>query len=151
MANTLEPLSGSSVVVVHRSGSDMVDKTPMQNYQGVTVDALVAAAAPAEKVYRAEVNTATGQTTVFKNTTGGTISFVSIGTGNIGTAPNATLFGGDYQVYVSATDKANLSDGEIPAAISAKHTTSPAIVTFSRIDQYNGAVNGTIYIEIALY
>ena len=149
MANTLEPLSGSSIVVVHRSDADMVDKTPMQNYQGVTVDALVAAAAPAEKVYRAEVNTATGQTTVFKNTTGGTISFVSIGTGNIGTAPNTTLFGGDYNVYVSATDKAAPAD--IPAVVSGKPTTSPAIVEFARIDQFSGAADGVIYIEIALY
>jgi hypothetical protein len=129
----------------------MVDKTPMQNYQGVTVDALVAAAAPAEKVYRAEVNMTTGVATVFKNTTGATISYVSIGAGNIGTAPNAALFGGDYNVYVSATDKANVGDGEVPAVVSAKHTTSPAIVTFSRVDQFSGAVNGIIYVEIALY
>ena len=149
MANTLEPLSGSSIVVVHRSDADMVDKTPMQNYQGVTVNALVAAAAPAEKVYRAEVNTATGVAKVLKNTTGETITYIGIGPGNIGTAVNATLFGGDYDVYVSATDKAGTGDNL--SFVTAKHTTVPAIVEFTRVDANGANSNGTIYVEIALY
>jgi hypothetical protein len=147
----LEPLSGNSKVVVYNSSANLDDKTSTGGYQGVTVAALVAAAAAPEKVYRAEVNMTTGVATVFKNTTGGTISFVSIGAGNIGTAPNTALFGGDYEVYVSATDKSNVGDGEVPAVVSAKHTTNPAIVSFSRVDQFTGAVNGIIYIEIALY
>lgn len=144
----LQPLSGNSQVVVYNSDVNLDDKSAAKLTQGATINEIVAAAA-GEKVYRAEVNTATGQTTVFKNTTGETISFVSIGTGNIGTAVNTTLFGGDYKVYVSATDKAAPAD--IPAVVSGKHTTSPAIVEFARIDQFSGAANGTIYIEIALY
>ena len=145
----IQPLSGNSKIVVYNSNAKLGSATASKDHQGATISEIVAAAAPAEKVYRAEVNTSTGQTTVFKNTTGGTISFVSIGTGNIGTAPNTALFGGDYNVYVSATDKAAPAD--IPAVVSGKHTTNPAIVEFARIDQFSGAADGVIYIEIALY
>ena len=146
----LDPLSVNSKIAVYNSDVSLTDKTASPKTQGATVAEVLALAAP-EKVYRAEVNMTTRVATVFKNTTGGTISFVSIAAGNIGTAPNTALFGGDYEVYVSATDKANVGDGEIPAVVSAKHTTNPAIVSFSRVDQYTGAVNGIIYIEIALY
>ena len=146
----LQPLGLTSKIVAYNNEVDLKDKTASPKTQGATVAEVLALAAP-EKVYRAEVNMTTRVATVFKNTTGGTISFVSIAAGNIGTAPNTALFGGDYEVYVSATDKANVGDGEIPAVVSAKHTTNPAIVSFSRVDQYTGAVNGIIYIEIALY
>ena len=48
MANTLETLGGASTVAVHRSGTDLKDKTPLQNYQGATVSALVTAARPTQ-------------------------------------------------------------------------------------------------------
>ena len=64
---------------------------------------------------------------------------------------NLDLIVESIRSYLSATDKANVGDGEVPAVVSAKHTTSPAIVTFSRVDQFSGAVNGIIYVEIALY
>jgi len=143
---SLEPISGNSKIVVHNSNSRLGSAKPNKDHQGASITEIVQAA---EKVYRAEVDTSTNTATVFKNTTGETISFVSIGTGNIKTATNATLFGGDYDVYVSCTDKAVSSD--IPAVVSAKHTTDPAIVEFTRIDQFSGAANGIFYVEIALY
>jgi|TARA_R100000482_G_C5024489_1_gene101275 hypothetical protein len=48
MANTLETLGSASTVAVHRSGTDLKDKTPLQNYQGATVSALVTAARPTQ-------------------------------------------------------------------------------------------------------
>jgi hypothetical protein len=48
MANTLETLGSASTVAVHRSGTDLKDKTPLQNYQGATVSELVAAARPTQ-------------------------------------------------------------------------------------------------------
>ena len=46
MANTLEAIKGQSAIVVHRSGTDLVDKTPFQNYQGKTVNDVITAARP---------------------------------------------------------------------------------------------------------
>ena len=48
MANTLETLGNASAIAVHRSGTDLKDKTPLQNYQGATVGELVAAARPTQ-------------------------------------------------------------------------------------------------------
>lgn len=145
----IQPLSGNSKIVVYNSDAKLGSATASKDHQGATISEIVAAAAPAEKVYRAEVNTATGVAKVLKNTTGETITYVSIGAGNIGTAPNATLFGGDYDVYVSATDKAGTGDNL--SFVTAKHTTTPAFVEFTRVDANGANSNGTIYVEIALY
>ena len=48
MANTLETLGNASAIAVHRSGTDLKDKTPLQNYQGATVGELVTAARPTQ-------------------------------------------------------------------------------------------------------
>jgi hypothetical protein len=40
MANTLEAIKLESVLSAHRSGTDLKDKTPLQNYQAVTVEKL---------------------------------------------------------------------------------------------------------------
>ena len=44
MANTLESLSGKQKIVVHNSAADLVDKTPLQAYQGKTISNIVDAA-----------------------------------------------------------------------------------------------------------
>jgi|TARA_R100000081_G_scaffold1313_2_gene792 hypothetical protein len=54
MANTLEAIKGQSAIVVHRSGSDLVDKTPFQNYQGKTVNDVITAARPIQTKPHAE-------------------------------------------------------------------------------------------------
>ena len=59
MANTLETLGGASTVAVHRSGTDLKDKTPLQNYQGATISELVAAARPAQGAEHTDENTST--------------------------------------------------------------------------------------------
>ena len=59
MANTLETLGGTSTVAVHRSGTDLKDKTPLQNYQGATISELVAAARPAQGAEHTDENTST--------------------------------------------------------------------------------------------
>jgi hypothetical protein len=44
MANTLESLSGKQKIVVHNSATDLLDKTPLQAYQGKTISNIVDAA-----------------------------------------------------------------------------------------------------------
>jgi len=44
MANTLQSLTGVSLVVAHNSAADLKDKTPLQAYQGATVTELATAA-----------------------------------------------------------------------------------------------------------
>jgi len=44
MANTLESLSGQSLVVAHNSATDLKDKTPQQAYRGASVSQLATAA-----------------------------------------------------------------------------------------------------------
>ena len=49
MANTLESLSGISLVAAHNSATDLTDKTPLQAYRGATVSQLATAARIAQK------------------------------------------------------------------------------------------------------
>ena len=49
MANTLEGLSGISLVAAHNSTTDLTDKTPLQAYRGATVSQLATAARVAQK------------------------------------------------------------------------------------------------------
>jgi len=49
MANTLEGLSGISLVTAHNSSADLTDKTPLQAYRGATVSQLATAARVAQK------------------------------------------------------------------------------------------------------
>lgn len=49
MANTLEGLSGQSLVTAHNSSTDLTDKTPLQAYRGASVSQLATAARVAQK------------------------------------------------------------------------------------------------------
>jgi len=102
----VEPLSGNSKVVVYNSDVNLDNKTARDNTQGVTVTELLAAGG---KTYKASVDMTTGVATVFQNTLGAEITWASIGTGNVGTNINATLFGTDSSVFVQTTDMAAIS------------------------------------------
>jgi hypothetical protein len=144
----VEPLSGNSKVVVYNSDVNLDNKTARDNTQGVTVTALLAAGG---KTYKAEVDMTTGVATVFQNTLGATITWASIGTGNIGTNINTDLFGAGTNVFILATDILALSEGGIPAVVTAKKISSPGIVEVSRVDQFSGAANGKFFIEIQVF
>ncbi len=144
----VEPLSGNSKVVVYNSDVNLDNKTARDNTQGVTVTELLAAGG---KTYKASVDMTTGAATVFQNTLGAEITWASIGTGNVGTNINATLFGTDSSVFVQTTDMAAISEGAVPAVVAAKNIKTPGIVEVSRIDQFSGAANGTFFIEIQVF
>ena len=144
----VEPLSGNSKVVVYNSDVNLDNKTARDNTQGVTVTELLAAGG---KTYKASVDMTTGSAIVYQNTLGAEITWASIGTGNVGTNINATLFGTGSSVFVQTTDMAAISEGAIPAVVSAKNIKTPGIVEVSRIDQFSGAANGTFFIEIQVF
>ena len=107
----VEPLSGNSKVVVYNSDVNLDNKTARDNTQGVTVGNILALGA---KVYEAEVGALFGN--------GGTSSYVVQNT--LGFNPNwdpqeegelvATnaLFNSPNKVYVSATCKASVEQGQ---------------------------------------
>tara|TARA_R110001632_G_C11100191_1_gene390989 strand:+ start:82 stop:522 length:441 start_codon:yes stop_codon:yes gene_type:complete len=144
----IQPLSGNSQVVVYNADVNLDDKSTSKQTQGVTVTELLAAGG---KTYKAEVDMATGSAIVYQNTLGAEITWASISTGNVGTNINATLFGTDSSVFVQTTDMAAISEGAIPAVVSAKRIKTLGIVEVSRIDQFSGAANGTFFIEIQVF
>ena len=135
-------------MVVYNSDVNLDNKPARDNTQGVTVTELLAAGG---KTYKASVDMTTGAATVFQNTLGAEITWASIGTGNVGTNINATLFGTDSSVFVQTTDMAAISEGAVPAVVAAKNIKTPGIVEVSRIDQFSGAANGTFFIEIQVF
>ena len=148
----VNPLTANSKLVVYNNEVDLAAKGVSQVYQGATIAEVVAAGgAGGDKTYKAEVDMTTGLAIVYQNTLGAEITWASIGTGNVGTNINATLFGVDSSVFVQTTDMAAISEGAIPAVVSAKNIKTPGIVEVSRIDQFSGAANGTFFIEIQVF
>ena len=144
----VEPLSGNSKVVVYNSDVNLDNKTARDNTQGVTVTELLAAGG---KTYKASVDMTTGVATVFQNTLGAEITWVSIATGDVGTNVNAELFGTPDNVFIQVTDLVSLNEGGIPAVVTAKVIKTPGFVEVSRVDQFSGAVNGKFFIEIQVF
>ena len=87
--NTLEDLNGDSLVVVHRSGSDLIDKTAKQDTQGIKVSKLnfeevfenSAQNVPQAKGAQNYPNAKAGQSILIRNTnaSGGAKRFVCVG------------------------------------------------------------------------
>ena len=87
--NTLEDLNGDSLVVVHRSGSDLIDKTAKQDTQGIKVSKLnfeevfenSTQSVPEAKGAQNYPNAKAGQSILIRNTnaSGGAKRFVCVG------------------------------------------------------------------------
>ena len=114
MANTLETLGNASAIAVHRSGTDLKDKTPLQNYQGATVGELVAAARPVVTI--ADLGTGADNTTLTTAQVKGGIITCDMGSSKTVTFPTGancitdldlTVDGASIDVVLINTDGSN--------------------------------------------